>query len=537
MSGTRNTDPPVTPNEETQVGSHPVGGPATPAFPFLRPPDAPGEIGRLGGYRVFKLIGSGGMGKVFLAEDLALKRDVALKVMCPPPGEDLLSWRERFLREARALAAIKHPNLVTVYQVGEDRGTVFLALELLEGETLEARVRREAPLALTEVLRLGEQVAIGLAAIHNRGLIHRDIKPGNIWLCASPPRDTEPVNVGEVHSGVGEVASEPDPQIKILDFGLVREAKGDTQLTEAGAVVGTPAYMSLEQVRGDPLDHRTDLFSFGCVLYAMCTGRPPFDANNPMAQAAALAADDPVPARERNPAVPVALSELLADLLARKPDARPASAAVVIERLRAVAAGRTGSDSEPVHRPFYRRHALKLGVTVWLVFILLWAVVLPRGSKQPADERAARESLKDGTYLSDLPKQAELVFPPPGAPLPPGVDGSVTVGGVRSPHGLYMHGAQESDEPPFVQYSLDGKFSWFTAEVAINDTGRKGCRVGFHVIADGRELWHSGNLTQGDQPEKCDVDVRNVRTLTLEVRTYGPEAGAHGAWIEPRVTK
>src|SRR5262249_35843600 len=184
MSSTiRSAQPSVAPDHDTRIvppGQQPA--PSGPEFPFLRPPTAAGEIGRLRGYRIFKLLGSGGMGEGVLAEDLALKGGWALKGMWLPPGEDPLSWRERFLREARALAAIKHPNLVTVYQAGEDRGTVFLAMELLEGETLEARVRREAPLDVPEILRIAEEVARGLTAIHERGLIHRDIKPANIWL-------------------------------------------------------------------------------------------------------------------------------------------------------------------------------------------------------------------------------------------------------------------------------------------------------------------------------------------------------------------
>jgi eukaryotic-like serine/threonine-protein kinase len=192
---------PTHPDADTRVGPPGQPTPLAPQFPFLGAPVEPGELGRLGNYRVSKLLGAGGMGKVFLAEDLALKRAVALKVMCLPPGEDILSWRERFLREARAQAAIRHPNLVTVYQVGEDRGTVFLAMELLEGEALDARIRRAAPLDTGTVLRIAEGVAEGLAAIHARGLIHRDIKPGNIWLTAKgeggggkAEEDTEPLS-------------------------------------------------------------------------------------------------------------------------------------------------------------------------------------------------------------------------------------------------------------------------------------------------------------------------------------------------------
>jgi urea transport system substrate-binding protein len=206
MSATTQSDSvPALPGEDTRVGnSAPVAG--APNYPFLRPASAPGELGRIGNYRVTRLIASGGMGKVFLAEDMALKRPVALKVMCPGSGEDILSWRERFLREARALAAIKHPNLVTVYQVGEDRGTVFLAMELLEGETLEARLRRDAPLDMPELLRVAEQIATGLVAIHERKLIHRDIKPANIWLCSSATQDTEPM---------GEESDEPVPAASV----------------------------------------------------------------------------------------------------------------------------------------------------------------------------------------------------------------------------------------------------------------------------------------------------------------------------------
>jgi serine/threonine protein kinase len=533
---------PALPQSDTLVpseGRHPI--PDAPAFPFLRPPLAPGEIGRLGGYRVFKLLGSGGMGKVFLAEDLALKRDVALKVMCPAPGEDLASWRERFLREARALAAIKHPNLVTVYQAGEDRGTVFLAMELLEGETLEARIRREAPLAVPEILRVAEEVARGLAAVHERGLIHRDIKPANIWLGEARNSGCGARNKEETEEGAPFNSALPAPHsalegVKILDFGLVREVKGDTQLTEAGAVVGTPAYMSLEQVRGRPLDRRTDLFSLGVVLYAMCTGRTPFAADNPMAQAAALAVDEPVRVRKLNPAVPRWLSELIAELLGKEPEDRPDSAAEVIERLRG-AHNWAASRQAPRRSPF-RRHALKLVVLVWLAAAALLTVALTRG-RRPADgnDAGSPAPVTAVDYLSDLPRADERVFPPPDAPRPPNVDGTVHVRGVRSPHGLFMHGSPSFRPPSFARYALGKKYSRFAAEVALNDTANTWAGLIFVVLADGKEVWQSRTLSAGDPPERCDLDVRGVTALTLEVRTTGPHTGAHGAWVEPRFTK
>src|SRR5262249_10955293 len=146
----------------------------------------------------------------------------------------------RFLREARSLAAIKHPNLVTVYQAGQEGDTVYLAMELLEGETLDSRIRRAAPPPAEEIVRIAQQITAGLAAIHSHGLIHRDIKPANIWL----------------ETVAGDQGAGTTGRVKILDFGLVRLVHEDTHLTESGMVLGTPAYMSPEQVRGWPTDHR-----------------------------------------------------------------------------------------------------------------------------------------------------------------------------------------------------------------------------------------------------------------------------------------
>jgi serine/threonine protein kinase len=535
------------------AGAHAT--PLPPAFAFLRPAQAPGELGRLGGYRVVRVLGTGGMGVVFLAEDMALKREVALKVMRIPPGEDLLSWRERFLREARALAAIKHPNLVSVYQAGEDRGTVFLAMELLRGETLEARIKRADPLSVPEIVGIAEQLAHGIAAVHGHGLIHRDIKPANIWLSVESSEDTEPLDAVEPPAAV---------QVKILDFGLVREVKGDTHLTEAGAVMGTPAYMSPEQVRGHALDHRTDLFSFGCVLYALCTGRPPFAADSPMAQAAALAADTPARVRALNPVVPRALSRLIADLLEKNPADRPESAGEVAQRLRAAAE----PERAPAPRPFPRRHALKLVALIWVVLLALLAVVLtreptrapgvpevkkdePAGAKgadtkasslkvpnaplPPADEGAVE-------YLTRMYPIKTQKFPPPDRPQPPGVDGTVCVGGVRAAHGIFLHAAPPKTEPPYMTFVPGGAYRWFRAQVAINDSARNavppGSPVVFVVVGDGRDLWTSREHVFGDPLETCDIDVRDVQQLSISVMLRGPRhQGAHAVWIDPRFVK
>ncbi|HTU92477.1 MAG TPA: protein kinase, partial [Gemmataceae bacterium] len=287
---------------------------------FLAPSQAADELGRLGPYRVLKVLGAGGMGVVFRAEDPSLQRMVALKAMLPGLAEND-GLRQRFLREARLAASLKHDHVVTIHQVGEDRGAPFLAMEFLEGESLEDRLKREGKLPLAEVLRIGREIADGLQAAHERSLIHRDIKPGNIWLEKLP---------GE--RGV----STSRYRVKILDFGLARSSSDDIHLTQSGAIVGTPAYMSPEQARGEKVDSRCDLYSLGCVLYRLCTGELPFKGDSAMSMLLALAIEQPKSPREVNPDVPPPLADLILRLLAKDPAQRPASAAIVAEDLQAL---------------------------------------------------------------------------------------------------------------------------------------------------------------------------------------------------------
>jgi serine/threonine protein kinase len=277
---------------------------------WLAPPPQPGEIGRLGTYRILEILGSGGMGIVFRAEDTQLLRPVALKVLLPS-RTDMDIARQRFLREGRAAAAIKHDHVITIYQVGEDGGVPFLAMELLKGESLEDRLERQGQLPVPEVLRIGREIALGLSAAHAQDLIHRDIKPANIWLEGEADR------------------------VKILDFGLARVG-GEAQLTRTGIVVGTPAYMAPEQAAGKDIDARCDLFSLGAVLYRLVTGELPFKAADPLGLLIAIASDTPVPPWEINPAVPQALSELILSLLAKDRRYRPASARAVIDALESI---------------------------------------------------------------------------------------------------------------------------------------------------------------------------------------------------------
>src|SRR5262249_32441243 len=225
---------PEVPPAPPAPGSVDAPPPYVPPTSCLAPPQADGEIGRLGSYRVLKELGHGGMGAVYLAEDTGLQRQVALKVMLPSALVHV-GARERFQREARAMAALKHEHIATVFQVSQDRDVPFLAMELLDGETLHERLRREGRLSVAEVLRIGREAAARLAAAHKRGLIHRDIKPGNLFL------------------------EGPGGRVKLLDFGLARELQAEqTPLTQEGAIVGTPAYMAPEQMRGLDLDGRAD---------------------------------------------------------------------------------------------------------------------------------------------------------------------------------------------------------------------------------------------------------------------------------------
>jgi hypothetical protein len=284
------------------------GGPRGDLTDFLAPPQEPGELGRLGGYRVLAVLGAGGMGVVYRAEDVQLQRPVALKAMLPGLAATDTA-RARFLREARSAAALDHDHIVHIYQVGEDRGVPYLAMQFLQGSPLDDRLKRQGKLPVPEVLRIGREAAEGLAAAHARGLIHRDIKPANIWL-------------------EGERA-----RVKILDFGLARSSDDQSNLTQSGAIVGTPAYMAPEQARGEPLDGRCDLFSLGCVLYCMCTGQPAFKGTDTISTLMAVATEQPRPPRALAPEVPAALSDFILRLLAKKPDERPASARDVANAL------------------------------------------------------------------------------------------------------------------------------------------------------------------------------------------------------------
>jgi hypothetical protein len=261
------------------------------------------------------VLGVGGMGLVFQAQDPQLQRLVALKILLPGQAFNA-NARQRFVQEARAAAAIEHDHIVPIYQVGEDQGMPYLAMQYLRGESLEARLRRPGKLPLGEVVRIGREIAEGLAAAHAKGLTHRDIKPANIWL------------------------EEERGRVKILDFGLARLTE-DMRLSQGGSIAGTPGYMAPEQVQGERADSRSDLFGLGCVLYALATGQAPFVSTDPSSMLLAVVQQHPQPPRERDAEVPAALSALVMQMLAKRREDRPASARAVADALSSLAAAPT----------------------------------------------------------------------------------------------------------------------------------------------------------------------------------------------------
>jgi serine/threonine protein kinase len=274
---------------------------------FLAPSDWPDSIGRLGGYEVKGVLGRGGMGVVLKAFDPALTRSVAIKVMSASLASSGAA-RQRFLREARAAAAVVHEHVVAVYAVVEAAGLPFLVMEYVPGRSLQDRLDKQGILSLPEVLRIGMQTAAGLAAAHAQGLVHRDVKPANILL----------------EDGI--------ERVRLTDFGLARAA-ADAAITHSGVVAGTPHYMAPEQARGGATDHRADLFSLGSTLYATCAGHPPFRADTPLAVIHRVCNDQPRPLREINPLVPEWLEIVVARLMAKQPAARFQTAAEVADLL------------------------------------------------------------------------------------------------------------------------------------------------------------------------------------------------------------
>ena len=300
---------------ETPAGGAGVAGEIS--LSFLKPIDKEGCLGTIGPYEVLEVIGRGGMGLVLRAVDLKLNRVVAVKVLIPELAANP-NARRRFLREAQAAAAISHPHVVTIHAVEEasdgsetEKPTPpYLVMECVVGQSLQQKLDAVGPFRIAEIVRISRQISEGLAAAHRQGVIHRDIKPANILL----------------ENGV--------ERVKITDFGLAR-AIDDITVTRTGEVSGTPQYMSPEQANGERVDHRSDLFSLGCVMYAMCTGHSPFRGDSIAHVIKRVTQDTPRPILEQCPEIPVWLVQIVDCLLDKSADKRLQSAegvAVILEQ-------------------------------------------------------------------------------------------------------------------------------------------------------------------------------------------------------------
>jgi serine/threonine protein kinase len=266
----------------------------------LTPAEDPHHLGRLDSYEVTGVIGAGGMGVVLKAVDPSLDRVVAIKVMAPHLAHNAAA-RKRFSREAKAAAAVLHPNVIPIHCVSSDHATPYLVMAYIRGGSLQKRIEREGPLPTVEILRIGAQIAAGLAVAHEQGLVHRDIKPENILL------------------------EEGIERVTLTDFGLAR-AVDDTSITQHGMIAGTPRYMSPEQARGESVDQKSDLFSLGSVLYTLCTGRPPFRASTTLGVMRRICEEMPTPILELNSDIPKWLAATIDRLMAKQREDRFGSA-------------------------------------------------------------------------------------------------------------------------------------------------------------------------------------------------------------------
>ena len=365
----------------SEVGPEPVSW--TPSRSGELPPSLGAEgLTRLAHYEIVSAIGAGGMGEVFRARDLKLGRDVAIKVMHKGFASKPDRMR-RFEREARAAAALNHPNIATIYEVGDHDGIPFISMELVEGRTLR-ELLRERRLFAREVLHLATQIAGALGKAHAAGIVHRDLKPGNLMVTS-------------------------DGHVKILDFGLAKlladDSESGSEITDEGSVVGTVEYMSPEQALAGPVDGRSDQFSFGSILYEMATGRRPFRRDVPAQTLVAILRDEPEPVSRLAPDIPVELSAIVVRCLAKDPDKRYASTADLVAALGRVEA----AASTPMGGSTRRRVVAAAALAAAAVVGLYWWGLRPAA-------RDPRGSLPEVVPLTSYPgREAEPSFSPDGS--------------------------------------------------------------------------------------------------------------------------
>ena len=353
---------------------------------FLAPSDNPAMLGRLGTYEILEVIGRGGMGLVFKAYDGELNRYLAIKVLSPCYASSAAA-RKRFAREAQAAAAVVHQHVVGIHGVDATGKLPYLVMPFVACESLQERLDREGPLDTKDILRIAMQAAEGLAAAHAQGLVHRDVKPANILL----------------EKGVDRVL--------LTDFGLAR-AIDDAALTRSGVIAGTPQYMSPEQAKGESIDHRTDLFSLGSVMYAMCTGRSPFRAETTMGVLRRICDGDARSIREVNADTPLWLERIVMKLLAKSPTNRFETADEIASLLEECLAHVQHPTAVSLPASLVSREPNRVmhyaGGAIIFCSLLFVAMFLAKPNEKNPEAKFARDSHSAATTTSQLPLEHEL---------------------------------------------------------------------------------------------------------------------------------
>ena len=479
---------------------------------YLQPSDKPGTLGRLAHYEVLEVLGRGAFGIVLKAFDEKLQRVVAIKVLSPEMAATSPA-RKRFLREARSSAAVRHEHVVNIYAV-EEQPIPYLVMEYIPGQTLQQRLDGTGPLPVMDVLRLGRQIAEGLAAAGAQGLIHRDIKPGNILL----------------EAGVHE-------RVKITDFGLARAAD-DASMTQSGLIAGTPMYMAPEQALGHKLDQRADLFSLGSVLYQMLSGRPPFRAASTLAVLKRVTEETPRPIGEIIPETPQWICSIITKLHAKNPDDRYQSAREVADVLAHCEAQlNTSAKLQDFSKIPRMNSAASSGRGKWiaaavlLIPLLALAVLETSGVTQLFRSTSVPPTVVNGT-VDPKPTEQPVVTAPAEAEWVSLFNGNDLTGWKTQPdapgHWEVKDGILTGRRLRSALFSARGDYANFhlRAEVRVNQGGDSGIlfRTGFDTRR-GDEVWPPGG-TAGYEVEilKIENSARKTGSVESIQRNTGPRA-------------
>lgn len=417
-------------------------------------------------YRIESVLGRGGMGVVYLAEQSQLGRRVALKLLAPQLAEDE-RFRERFVRESRLAAALDHPNVVPIYEAGDVDGRLFISMRYVEGTDLRALLREHGALNAARAGAIVAQVADALDAAHDRGLVHRDVKPANVLVAR----------------GSGSKAPE---HVYLSDFGLTKRSASDSGLTATGQFVGTIDYAAPEQFEGGQVEAATDVYSLGCVLYETLTGHPPFPGENDAALMRAHLMDDPPPPSSEAPGVPKTLDLVVARSMAKRPRDRFTSAGAFAEAVREAADVRQGAAEQPPSR----RRGWVLGAVAAAIGVVTLAVILGNLPAEPGEDGGS-------SAIAPLPLDSVAEIDPDTGRPGTIVDGlSIRIGGGGAPPRMDVgEGGVWVVDTDWVTH-VDPRTSEIEAEIPYGGESLGGLLPA--VAADFRTVWVTGQIANSE---------------------------------------